>query len=117
MITGLLQEDELVQEEIFGPVITVQTFSGASEALTMANGVAFGLSGSVWTEDIEQGLRLTSALNFGNVWLNTHLALSLDCPLGGFNESGYGKEGGLAGIEEFTRVKQVGIRSRSASRG
>lgn len=112
VITGLAQTDELVQEEIFGPVITIQTFAHIDEALTMANGVSFGLAGSVWTEDIEKGLALTGALNFGNVWLNTHLAVGLDFPLGGFNESGYGKEGGLAGIEEFTRVKQIGLRSR-----
>jgi betaine-aldehyde dehydrogenase len=98
-------------------VITVQTFTEPAEALAMANDVAFGLSGSVWTEDIEQGLRFTSALNFGNVWLNTHLAVGLDFPLGGFNESGHGKEGGLAGIEEFTRVKQIGLRNRRQAAG
>jgi betaine-aldehyde dehydrogenase len=117
VITGLSQHDELVQEEIFAPVITVQTFTEPAEALAMANDVAFGLSGSVWTEDIEQGLRFTSALNFGNVWLNTHLAVGLDFPLGGFNESGHGKEGGLAGIEEFTRVKQIGLRNRRQAAG
>lgn len=116
VITGLQQEDELVQEEIFAPVMTVQTFSSVEEALELANGVPFGLSGSVWTENIDEGLRLTSALDFGNVWLNTHLVVGLDFSLGGFNESGFGKEGGLTGIEEFTRVKSVGIRSRS-SRG
>lgn len=112
VVTGLVQADELVQTEIFAPVVTVQTFRHVNDALAMANGVAFGLSGSVWTEDIEAGLRMTSGLNFGNVWLNTHLVVGLDFSLGGFNESGYGKEGGVAGIEEFTRVKAVGIRSR-----
>ena len=113
LITGLEQDDELVQQEIFGPVITVQTFTDVADALAMANGVPFGLAGSVWTENIDEGLRLTSALEFGNVWLNTHLAVGPDFSLGGFRESGYGKEGGLAGIEEFTRVKAIGLRSRN----
>ena len=112
LITGLEQDDEIVQEEIFGPVITVQSFPDVEAGLAMANGVAFGLAGSVWTENIDEGMRLTSALEFGNVWLNTHLAVGPDFSLGGFRESGYGKEGGLAGIEEFTRVKAVGVRSR-----
>ena len=112
VIRGLHQDDELVQQEIFGPVVTVQTFADVDEAIEMANGVEFGLSGSVWTENIDMGLRLTGRLDFGNVWLNTHLAVGPDFPLGGFNESGYGKEGGIAGIEEFTRTKSIGIRTR-----
>lgn len=110
VITGLVQDDELVQEEIFGPVMTVQTFRDDAEALTMANGVRFGLAGSVWTRGIERGLRFVNALNFGNVWINNHLIVGPDFPIGGFNESGYGKEGGAAGIEEFTRLKQIGIK-------
>ena len=112
LITGLEQDDELVQEEIFGPVITVQTFAERGEAVTMANGVRFGLAASVWTEGLESGLQLASALNFGNVWVNTHLAVGPDIAIGGFNESGHGKEGGAAGIEEFTRVKQIGLHTR-----
>lgn len=112
VITGLHQKDDLVQQEIFAPVVTVQTFSSVDEALRMANDVEFGLSGSVWTENIDEGLRLTSLLDFGTTWLNAHLAVGLDFPLGGFNQSGYGKEGGIAGIEEFTRVKSVSIRTR-----
>jgi betaine-aldehyde dehydrogenase len=112
VISGLHQRDELVQEEIFAPVVTVQTFNEPEEGVSMANDVEFGLSGSVWTENIDMGLRLTGQLDFGNVWLNTHLAVGPDFPLGGFNESGYGKEGGVAGIEEFTRVKSIGIRTR-----
>lgn len=111
VITGLRQDDELVQEEIFAPVITVQTFSDPDEALELANGVPFGLAGSVWTADTAQGLRLINGLDFGNVWLNTHLIVGPDTPLGGFNESGYGKEGGIAGIEEYTRLKAIGIRT------
>ena len=114
VIAGLEQGDELIQQEIFGPVVTVQTFTTETEALAKANGVDFGLAGSVWTENIELGLRVLKALNFGQVWLNTHLAVGLDFPVGGFNASGYGKEGGIAGIEEFTRVKQIGLRSRAS---
>ncbi len=116
LIAGLEQHDELVQEEIFGPVITLQTCADVAEGLEMANDVPFGLAGSVWTENIDEGLRLTSELQFGNVWLNTHLAVGPDFSLGGFAESGYGKEGGLSGIEEFTRVKAIGVRTRSDRR-
>ena len=117
LVVGLRQDDELVQEEVFAPVVTVQTFTDVEQALQMANGVPFGLAGSVWTESIDEGLRLTAALEFGNVWLNTHLAVGPDFSLGGFGQSGYGKEGGVAGLEEFTRVKAVGIRSRRPTTG
>ena len=117
LVAGLEQRDELVQEEIVGPVITLQTCADPEEGLAMANDVPFGLAGSVWTTDIDEGLRLTAELQFGNVWLNTHLAVGPDFSLGGFRESGYGKEGGLAGIEEFTRVKAVGLRTRPKRRG
>ncbi|GAS85929.1 aldehyde dehydrogenase family protein [Mycolicibacterium brisbanense] len=109
LITGLSQDDDLVQHEIFGPVLTGQTFADESEAISLANGVGFGLAGSVWTRDVARGLRVVNALNFGNVWINTHLVVAPDLPIGGLNQSGYGKEGGQLGIEEFTRVKQVGI--------
>jgi betaine-aldehyde dehydrogenase len=109
LVGGLRQDDDLVQQEIFGPVLTLQTFTDEDEALTMANGVEFGLAGSVWTRDVARGLRVVNGLNFGNVWINSHLVVSADLPIGGFNQSGYGKEGGAAGIEEFTRVKAIGI--------
>jgi len=110
VVTGVEQDDELVQEEIFGPVITIQTFADDTEALEKANGVPFGLAGSVWTQNVQRGMRFVNALNFGNVWINTHLIVGPDFPIGGFNESGYGKEGGATGIEEFTRIKQIGIK-------
>ncbi len=109
ILTGLDQQSRAVQEEIFGPVATVQTFSDDDEAVQMANGVEYGLAGSVWTKDAAVGISLLNRLDFGNVWLNAHLALSPAMPIGGFKASGYGKEGGLLGMEEFTRVKQVGI--------
>jgi betaine-aldehyde dehydrogenase len=109
LVGGVQQHDDLVQQEIFGPVLTLQTFRTEEEALAMANDVTFGLAGSVWTRDVARGLRVVNALNFGNVWINSHLVVTADLPIGGFNQSGYGKEGGIAGIEEFTRVKAVGI--------
>ncbi len=109
LISGLSQDDDLVQQEIFGPVMTAQTFTDESEAIALANGVAFGLAGSVWTRDIGRGMRVVNALNYGNVWINNHLVVAPDLPIGGLNSSGYGKEGGQLGIEEFTRVKQIGI--------
>ncbi len=109
LISGVTQNDDLVQQEIFGPVITVQTFTTEEEALAMANGVDFGLAASVWTRDVARGLRVVNGFEFGNAWINNHLTVAADLPIGGFNQSGYGKEGGMLGIEEFTRVKQIGI--------
>jgi betaine-aldehyde dehydrogenase len=107
LITGLRQDDDLVQQEIFGPVATVQTFTDEADALAKANAVEQGLAASVWTRDIGRALRNVNALNAGIVWVNNHMAVGPEGPLGGFKGSGYGKEGGSAGLEEFTRVKQV----------
>ena len=109
IITNLEQSSRAVQEEIFGPVATVQTFTAIDDAVEMANGVEYGLAASVWTNDVARGVATLGRLDFGNVWLNSHLALSPAVPIGGFKASGYGKEGGLLGMEEFTRVKQVCI--------
>jgi betaine-aldehyde dehydrogenase len=107
LITGLSQDDELVQEEIFGPVATVQTFTDEADAIAKANAVDQGLAASVWTRDIGRALRVVNALQAGVVWVNNHMAVGPEGPLGGVKGSGYGREGGTAGLEEFTRLKQV----------
>lgn len=109
LIGRVEQSDDLVQKEVFGPVATVQTFTSEDEALELANGTPYGLAASVWTRDIGRALRVSRDLEFANVWVNNHFVLSPELPQGGFGASGFGKEGGIAGIEEFTQLKQIGI--------
>jgi betaine-aldehyde dehydrogenase len=107
VVDGLHQDDEMVQDEIFGPVITVQRFAGEAEAVAWANGVRYGLAASVWTRDHARAMRMTRALEFGAVWVNTHIPLVAEMPHGGFKASGYGKDLSVYGFEDYTRIKHV----------
>ncbi|WP_328320568.1 gamma-aminobutyraldehyde dehydrogenase [Kribbella sp. NBC_00382] len=107
IVTGLRQDDEMIQDEVFGPVITVQTFADEAEALRMANGVQYGLASSVFTTDHSRALRMSAALDFGCVWINTHIPLVAEMPHGGFKHSGHGKDLSMYGLEDYTRVKHV----------
>ncbi|HYL53776.1 MAG TPA: gamma-aminobutyraldehyde dehydrogenase [Acidimicrobiia bacterium] len=107
VITGVAQDDEIVQQEVFGPVITVQRFADEADAIACANGVEYGLSSSVWTRDHGAAMRFSGALEFGCVWINTHIPLVAEMPHGGFKHSGYGKDLSMYGLEDYTRVKHV----------
>ncbi|WP_390619574.1 gamma-aminobutyraldehyde dehydrogenase [Cellulomonas timonensis] len=107
VVDGLRQDDEAVQDEVFGPVITVQAFEDEAEAVALANGVRYGLASSVWTRDHGTAMRMSRALDFGVVWVNTHIPFVAEMPHGGFKHSGYGKDLSVYGFEDYTRVKHV----------
>jgi betaine-aldehyde dehydrogenase len=107
VVAGLHQDDEMIQNEIFGPVITIQKFVDEKEAVRFANGVAYGLASSVWTSNHSRAMRMAKAFDFGCVWINTHIPLVAEMPHGGFKHSGYGKDLGSYGFEDYTRIKHV----------
>ena len=107
IVTGIRQDDEVVQQEIFGPVLTVQPFGSEEEALALANGVPYALAASVWTRDHARALRFSRDLDFGCVWINAHIPFVSDMPHGGFKHSGYGKDLSIYGFEDYTRLKHV----------
>ncbi|HVN50270.1 MAG TPA: gamma-aminobutyraldehyde dehydrogenase [Acidimicrobiales bacterium] len=110
VVAGPAQDSEIVQREVFGPVVSVQRFTDEAQALSWANGVDYGLSASVWTADVGRALRMSRSLQFGCVWVNDHIPIVSEMPHGGFKQSGYGKDMSLAAIEAYTELKHVMVK-------
>ncbi|WP_347354661.1 gamma-aminobutyraldehyde dehydrogenase [Intrasporangium sp.] len=107
LVSGVRQDDEIVQSEVFGPVLTIQPFANEQEAVALANGVPYALAASTWTTDHATAMRMSRALDFGCVWINAHIPFVSDMPHGGFKQSGYGKDLSVYGFEDYTRLKHV----------
>ena len=110
VVAGPAQDAELVQREVFGPVVSVQRFTDEDQALAWANGVDYGLAASVWTKDVSRAMRMSSRMMFGTVWVNDHIPIVSEMPHGGFKQSGYGKDMSLYAIEHYTELKHVMVK-------
>jgi len=110
VVANPAQDAELVQREVFGPVVSVQRFSDEDQALTWANGVDYGLAASVWTKDVSRAMRMSSRMMFGTVWVNDHIPIVSEMPHGGFKQSGYGKDMSLYALEHYTELKHIMVK-------